>query len=48
VTGTAANSCLVQTVLWDGLPHRVGAAAEPAAARAAASIGAARQPVMAK
>ena len=39
VTGTAANSCLVQVVKWDGKPHRVGAAAksEPE-----------RQPAMAK
>jgi trimethylamine-N-oxide reductase (cytochrome c) len=41
VTGTAANSCLVQVAPWDGKPHRVGPV--PESARAAAA-----QPAMAK
>ncbi len=43
VTGTAANSCLVEVVPWDGKPHRVGAAAESAPAPRQAP-----QPAMAK
>jgi anaerobic selenocysteine-containing dehydrogenase len=46
VTGTAANSCLVQVVAWDGNPHRVGAAGEIASAKAAG--GAARETALAK
>jgi trimethylamine-N-oxide reductase (cytochrome c) len=47
VTGTAANSCLVQAVPWDGKPHRVAAYADAAPARAA-SAAVAREPVLAK
>jgi len=46
VTGTAANSCLVQVMKWDGQPHRVGGAGE--AAKATATADAERQPAMAK
>jgi len=42
VTGTAANSCLVQVVAWDGKPHRVGAATQ------ATKTETERQPAMAK
>jgi trimethylamine-N-oxide reductase (cytochrome c) len=47
VTGTAANSCLVQAVPWDGKPHKVAAYADAAPARAG-SAAAARESVLAK
>jgi trimethylamine-N-oxide reductase (cytochrome c) len=47
VTGTAANSCLVQVVPWDGKPHRVAAYADAAPVRAV-STAPAREPALAK
>jgi hypothetical protein len=47
VTGTAANSCLVQVVPWDGSGALLGAAGAGASASAAAPKSS-PQPAMAK
>jgi trimethylamine-N-oxide reductase (cytochrome c) len=47
VTGTAANSCLVQAAPWDGKPHKVAAYADAEPARAGGTA-VAHEPALAK